>query len=133
MRSFIFFTWCKKKPVKVIDTLLLTKCILCEISVDNKKGYVAVVYRSPSKITMNWIFFKKILKLCHIKLSLLVSDFNVTSRAWCAGDKKETVENQWDSSKKFYGYQQLITADITSNTYLFSFSFFHRLDHLWST
>ena len=52
-----FFTWCKKKPVKVIDTLLLTKCILCEISVDNKKGYVAVVYRSPSKITMNWIFF----------------------------------------------------------------------------
>ena len=34
----------KSLAVKVMDTSFLSQCILCEVSLDNKVGYVAVVF-----------------------------------------------------------------------------------------
>ena len=35
--------------LKQIITHYFSQCILCEISTENKKGYIAVIYGSPSE------------------------------------------------------------------------------------
>ena len=35
--------------VKLIDVTFLNKCILCEVTFDKLKGYITVLYRSPSQ------------------------------------------------------------------------------------
>ena len=40
----------------------LTKCLVCEVIIQTKKGYVAVVYRSPSQITSEFEYILSGLK-----------------------------------------------------------------------
>ena len=35
--------------LKVIDNSFVAQCIICEITLQNQKGYVVVTYRSPSQ------------------------------------------------------------------------------------
>ena len=35
--------------LKVIDNSFIAQCIICEITLQNQKGYVVVTYRSPSQ------------------------------------------------------------------------------------
>ena len=35
--------------IRVFDVSFINECILCEVSVQNKRGYIAVMYRSPSQ------------------------------------------------------------------------------------
>ena len=35
--------------VRIVKSLNFTECIICEVSIQNSKGYVGVVYRSPSQ------------------------------------------------------------------------------------
>ena len=35
--------------VQVININFLSECLLCEVIVNDKKGYIAVLYRSPSQ------------------------------------------------------------------------------------
>ena len=35
--------------LKVIDNSFIGQCIICEITLQNQKGYVVVTYRSPSQ------------------------------------------------------------------------------------
>ena len=35
--------------VQLVKTNYLNECLLCEVSFNNKKGYIAVLYRSPSQ------------------------------------------------------------------------------------
>ena len=74
--------------VEVIYTLFLTECILCEIILDNKKEYLAVVYRSPNQ---NNNEFDKFLTICEVKLNQassanpfftdVLNEFNAASSA----------------------------------------------------
>ena len=34
--------------VRVVNITSLTECLICEVTMQNKKGYAVVVYRSPS-------------------------------------------------------------------------------------
>ena len=36
--------------VELVETNYLSECLLCEFSINNKKGYVAVLYRSQRRI-----------------------------------------------------------------------------------
>ena len=35
--------------VRIVKSLSFNECIICEVSIQNSKGYVGVVYRSPSQ------------------------------------------------------------------------------------
>ena len=35
--------------VKITNISYLQECLLCEVMIDNIKGYIALIYRSPSK------------------------------------------------------------------------------------
>ena len=35
--------------VELVESNYLSDCLLCEISINNKKGYIAVLHRSPSQ------------------------------------------------------------------------------------
>ena len=39
----------EKLTLKVIDNSFIAQCIVCKITLQNQKGYVAVTYRSPSQ------------------------------------------------------------------------------------
>ena len=34
--------------VRILNIISLTECLVCEVTIQNKKGYVGVVYRFPS-------------------------------------------------------------------------------------
>ena len=60
--------------VQVVETNYLSECLLCEVSINNKKGYVAVLHRSPSQNSLE--FDNSILNfemmLCDIILLILI-------------------------------------------------------------
>ena len=43
--------------VRIIKITSLAECLVCEVTIQNKIGYVAVVYRSPSQSTSEFESF----------------------------------------------------------------------------
>ena len=44
------YIFCKEiLGARIIKSLRFSECIICEVSIQNSKGYVGVVYRSPSQ------------------------------------------------------------------------------------
>ena len=43
--------------VRIVNITSLTECLVCEVTIQNKKGYVAVVYRSPRQSTSEFESF----------------------------------------------------------------------------
>ena len=39
--------YCESLAVQLVKTNYLYKCLLCEVSFENKKGYIAVLYKPP--------------------------------------------------------------------------------------
>ena len=75
--------------LKVIDNSFIAQCIICEITLQNQKGYVVVTYRSPSQSSTEFdeflSNFDKLLN--HIKqfrpsFIIILGDFNATSKSW---------------------------------------------------
>ena len=102
--------------VQVIDISYLSECILCEVTVDNKKGYIAVLYRSPSQTSTAFnnflINFEKLLQEINTfkpDFSLILGDFNARSKSWWKNDINTIEGTKLDSVTTSYGLQQLIT------------------------
>ena len=55
--------------VQLVETNYLSECLLCEVSINNKKGYVAVLYRSPSQNSLKFDNFV-------LKFEMMLSDIN---------------------------------------------------------
>ena len=75
--------------VQIININFLSECLLCEVTVNNKKGYIAVLYRSPSQT--NTVFndfissFEKLLQelsALNPDFSIVLGDFNARSKSW---------------------------------------------------
>ena len=49
--------------IKVLDIPSVNKCLLYEVSVQNKRGYASVMYRSPNQNMMNCTSFSTVLKI----------------------------------------------------------------------
>ena len=43
--------------VCIVNSLNFNECIVCEVSIQNSKGYIGVIYRSPSQNTIEFEHF----------------------------------------------------------------------------
>ena len=102
--------------VQIININFLSECLLCEVTVNNKKGYIAVLYRSPSQT--NTVFndflsnFEKLLQelsALNPDFSIILGDFNARSKSWWKSDINTIEGTKIDSVTTSYGLQQLIT------------------------
>ena len=89
---------------------------MCEVSVQNCKGYISVVYRSPSQ---NNIEFKNFLSDFEELLSktvssnslftLILGDFNARSSSWWKEDRTTTEGSQLEALTSLHNFYQLIS------------------------
>ena len=102
--------------VELVETNYLSECLLCEVSINNKKGYVTVLYRSPSQNSLEFDNFilKSEMMLSDINFSnshfsIILGDFNARSNNWWQGDTQTVEGSRIDYLTTSYGFQQLIS------------------------
>ena len=102
--------------LKVIDNSFITQCIVCEIRLQNQKGYVVVIYRSPSQSSTEFEEFSSNFDklLNHIKHSrpsftIILGNFNAKSKSWWSGDVTSHEGTQIESLTTMHSLQQLIS------------------------
>ena len=120
--------WCifdfeEQLKLKQMITHYFCECILCEISTENKSGYIAVRYGYPSQTASEFGSFlenfeKPLYQIQHFILSLVVmlGDYNTRTESWCNEDITSNKGLQIDSLTTTYGLQQLISG----RTHIFS-------------
>ena len=99
----------------MIDNSFIAQCIICEITLQNQKGYVVVTYRSPSQSSTEFDEF-----LCnfdqllnHIKqfrpsFTIILGNFNARSKSWWPKDVASHEDTRIESLTTMHGLQQLI-------------------------
>ena len=102
--------------VQLVETNYLSECLLCEVSINNKKGYVTVLYRSPSQNSLEFdhfiLNFEMVLSDINSSnphFSIILSDFYARSNNWWQGDTQTSEGSQIDCLTTSYGFQQLIS------------------------
>ena len=100
-------------PVEVKN---LNECLIFEVSIKNKRGYVVSLYRSPSQTQDEFDIF-----LINLEQSigdiivknplfvLITGDFNVRSSNWWKNDLSTSEGTQVDSLTTFYGLSQIVS------------------------
>ena len=75
--------------IQLVDAPYIEQCILCEINIQNKTGYVAVIYRSPSQSSNEFeeflVNFDKLLNQVNMlksSFTVILGDFNARSQSW---------------------------------------------------
>ena len=106
----------------------LSECLLCEVTFDNNKGYIAVLHKSPSQTSSDFKYFlsnfeKMLPEINFFKsdFSLILHDFNVRSKSWWKSDINTNAGNKIDAVIPSYGLKQLIpqpTHLISQQTHL---------------
>ena len=100
--------------VKIINLLSHNECILCEVFIKNCKGFIAVMYRSPSK---NNYQFKKLssfddllneITLSNLLFYLILGDFSAKSPTWWDDGTISIEGTQLDALSSFHGLHQII-------------------------
>ena len=85
----VCFYYKESLPVRLVDITFLPECLAYEIKIQNKKGYVAIMYRSPSQSSIGFESF--LTGFEHMLSSVLFSksqftvilgDFNARSPTW---------------------------------------------------
>ena len=102
--------------VPLVKTNYLNECLLCEVSFNNKKGYIAVLYRylSQNRLEFDTFIsnFEKMLGDIHPfnpDFSIILGDFNARSNKWWVGDTQTSEGSQIDSLTTSYGFRQIIS------------------------
>ena len=106
----------KSLGVRIIDIPNLTESILCQITINNKTGYVLVVYRSPSQSSDDFENFLSSfdqvitdMSLSNPAFRLILGDFNCRSNSWWKGDISTKEGIDLESVSSSHGLHQLIT------------------------
>ena len=111
--DFIYFK--ERLVVHSVSPLNLNKCLVLEINIQNKKGFVISLYRSPNqgkdefdKFLLNFEqrIFDRMSQYPHF-ISVTV-DFNVRSSSWWKNNLTTSEGNQVDAVSSSYGLSQLI-------------------------
>ena len=102
--------------LRSINVPFLSQCVLCEVTLQSQKGYVIVIYRSPSQSTVefdeflsnfeNLLNFVKGLKP---SFTIIMGDFNARSKSWWPDDITSPEGTDIDSLTTMYGLHQLIS------------------------
>ena len=105
--------------VPIVNITSLTEYLVCEVTMQNKKGYVAAVYRSPSQSTSAFEYFLSGLEdlLSNITCSksqftIILGDLNARSPALCSEDITTLQGTQIDSLTTKHGFKQIISDPI---------------------
>ena len=95
---------------------ILTECLVCEVTIQNTKGYVAAMYRSPSQSTSEFESFLSGLEdllsnsLCSkSQFTVVLGDLNARSPAWWSEDITTLNGTQIDSLTTMHGFKQIIS------------------------
>ena len=105
----------KKYNFKTNNNSFIAQCIICEITLQNSKGYVAVTYRSPSQFEEILSNFDSLLN--HIKqfrpsFTIILGNFSARSKSWWPEDVTSYEGIHIESLSTTHGLQQL-TSDPT--------------------
>ena len=112
-------------PVRSISNPYLNECLIFEVSVYNKKGYVVPLYRLPSQTSdLFETFLANLEKLIsnissgHSDFVLLIGDFNAKSRNWSNHDITTTnpAQKMKFSIKDFFSKCDQIRRDLVTFT-----------------
>ena len=105
--------------VRLVDITSLSECLVCEVTIQNKKGYVAVMYRSPSQSRILNIEFESFISGFEDMLSsilfsksqftVILDDFNTRSSTWWSNDITNVNGTLIDSLTTTHDFKQLIS------------------------
>ena len=114
-RGGVYLCFKENLTLKVIDNSIIAQCIICEITLQNQKGYVIVTYQSPSQSSTEFdeflSNFDKLLN--HIKqfrpsFTIMLGDFNARSKSWWPEDVTSHEGTHIESLTTMHGLQLLI-------------------------
>ena len=102
--------------IQLVDAPYIEQCILCEINIQNKTGYVAVIYISPSQSSNEFVEFlvnfEKLLNQVNMlksSFTVILGDFNARSQSWWSDDITSFEGSHIDSLTTTYGFHELIS------------------------
>ena len=102
--------------VREVKLSNLSQCIICEVSLRNCKGYIGVVYRSPSQDNAkfeNFLSdFDEVLSKTASSSSLftiILGDFNAKSLSWWKKDKTTAEGTHLEALTSLHNFHQLIS------------------------
>ena len=102
--------------LRIISTSYFDQCLLCEVTCQNEKGYIAVIYCSPSQSCSEFEDFlfnleKLINQIKQLKPSftIILGDFNARSSDWWPDDITSPECTDINSLIYMYGFDQLIS------------------------
>ena len=105
----------KTLGVCIVKSLSFNECIICEVSIQNSKGYVGVVSRSLSQDSFEFekflSNFEKVLShttLCNSLITIILGDFNARSSVWWTRNKTTIERTKLNSLTSVYGFHQII-------------------------
>ena len=109
--------YCKEKfSLRMINVSFLSQCVLCEVTLQRQKGYVIVIYRSPSQTAVEFDeFLSNLEKLLNFvkqsqpSFTIILGDFNARSKSWWPDDITSPEGTDIDSLTTVHGLQQLIS------------------------
>ena len=95
----------------IVNSLNFNECIVCEVSIQNSKGYIVVIYRSPSQNTIeSESFLPNCEKLLNYITSnnglfnIIVGDFNARSSVLWTKNITTTEGTQLESLTSVHGF-----------------------------
>ena len=104
----------------------LNECVVIELNINKKKGYIISLYRSPSQSTDEFeeflIRFDQTLhNICSLNPSftMILGDFNAKSTSWCDHDITSAEGYRIESLTSFYSFSQLISTPTPYSTNVF--------------
>ena len=102
--------------VHIVNSLNFNECIVREVSIQNSKGYIGVIYRPPSQNIIEFenflLHFEKLLNYATSSnglFTIILDDFNARSSIWWTKDKTTTESTQLESLTTVHGFHQLIS------------------------
>ena len=94
----------------------LTECFVIEIVLNNKKGYIVSLYRSPSQTNdefdefiINFDLMLHDISSLNPSFVMILGDMNAKSSSWCSNDSTSNEGFHIESLTSFYGFSQLIS------------------------
>ena len=102
--------------VRLVDITSLPECLVCELTIQNKKGYVAVMCRSPSQSSIEFESFLSGFEdmlssvlFSKPQFTVILGDFNAGSSSCWSNDITNPNSNLIDSLTTTHGFKQLVS------------------------
>ena len=115
-RGGVYIYYKESLAVHLVDITSFPECLVCEVTIQNKKGYVAVMYRSPSQSSIEFESslsgFEDMLSnvlSSKSQFTVILGDFNARSSTWWSNDITNINGTLIDSLTTTHGFKQLIS------------------------